>query len=304
MFDSGHAPYFYDHRNLYNNIDNPSEIHAYNTGLHKFFKKYLYEDAMSVLNWKLPEEFNSWYFNWCLWARGYIGLLNHEKFGHMCQWGTFSGYDIYYYPKKMLFANPAFEEPKGIERTIDIDCVLLNLSGTFTGIEDICSFYADQLAVLYESFGINAIQAKNTDIYGVPDKKTAEEMKKTTDIVMSGKTAVFVSKDLFTPDGKILVQQFKQPKDYFGTELLENIGQIMKNFHDSIGLPETIDKKERVNEKELALEEAKASTRLEFWVENLKKECKKAKTLLDIDIDVDIRYNEYNKGGEEVNDIL
>ena len=155
MIDFGNAPYFYDHRNIYNNIQNPSEIHAYNTGLHTFFKKYLYERAMSVLEWDLPEEFNPYYFNWVLWAYGFIGLLNHKKFGKMCQFGTFEGRDIYYYPKYMLFNNPAFSEDSdfenniGIKREIDKDCVLLNLKGDFTGIEDLCSFYADQLAVLY-----------------------------------------------------------------------------------------------------------------------------------------------------------
>lgn len=302
----GNAPYYYDHRNLYNSMTNPSDIHAYNVGLEKFFRKYLYERAMSVLDWKLPEEFNAYYFNWVLWCYGFIGLLDHPKFGKMCQFGTFEGYDIYYYPKYMIFNNPAFEEPTGLKREIDKTCVLLNLKGDFTGIEDICSFYSSQLAVLYESFGINAIQAKNTDIYGVPDKKTAEELKKVTDLVMSGKPATFISKDIFTPDGNLMVQQFKQPKDYFGTELLDNVNRIFKNFDDEIGIPETIDKKERVNETELNMEAQKASTRLQFWVENLKKECRKAKTILDIDIDVNIRYNKdmETEGGETVNGSL
>ena len=304
FFDGMNLPYFYNHINVVNSIQDPSTIHAYNTGLTRFFAKYLMERAMSVYKWTLPEEFNQYYFKWVLFTCGYIGIFNNEKFGTMCQWGTFKGYDIYYYPKKLVFTNPAWQN--AIERTIGEDCVLLNLKGDFTGYGDIVSFYAEQLAVLYESFGVNALQAKNTDIYGAEDKKIAEELKKTTDLVMSGKPAVFVSKELFNEDGSLNCTQFKSPKDYFGTELLANIREILNNFDADVGIATPPEKRERLISNEVDAQASESQTRAEMYLEDLKTECKKAREMFGINIDVDFRYNIMeqkldmtNEGGEE-----
>lgn len=285
-------PFFYDHINLANCISEPSEIHAHNTGLKRYFYKYLIQRAMSVYQFTLPEKWNTRYFLWVLFTCGYIGILDTEEFGTICQWGTFQGYDIYYYPKRMIFTNPAFKKTE--ERTIDKDCVLLNLKD-MTGFSDICSFYADMLAVLFESFGINAIQAKNTDIYGASDKKTAEELKKTTDLIMSGKPAVFVSDKLFNDDGSLNCVQFKEPKDYFGTELLDNAREIISMFDHEIGIPTAPDKKERLISKEVSSQSYEATSRSEMWLENLKKDCEKARKMFNIELDVDFRYNVFDE---------
>lgn len=305
-------PHFYDYMNVYNRNYSPSTIHAYNTQLARFFRKYLYERAMSVYEWTLPEEINQYYFKWTLFTTGCIGLFNDPKFGHCALWGAFEGYDLYYYPKYMLFANPALQEErenKEIKKQIGVDCVLLNLKGDFTGIEDLVSFYADQLAVLYESFGVNAIQAKNTSIFGASNKKIAEEMKKTTDLVMSGKPAVFTSADIFRDDGKLNLEQFNTPSNYFGTEVLDNIRTILNNFDSEIGIPTAPEKRERLISDEVNSQSYEAMSRSEMWLEDLKKECKKANEILDFGIDVNFRYNvfdenadmteEYNEGGED-----
>ena len=297
-------PFFYDHRNVANSLVDPSSIHCSSTGLAMFFKKYLMERAMSVYQWKLPKEFNPYYFKWVLFTCGFIGLFNDPKFGSVAQWCNFEDYNIYYYPKYALFTNPAFGT-KVVKKEIDKDCVLLNLKGDFTGVYDIVSFYADQLAVLYESFGLNALQAKNTDIFGADDKKIAEEMKKVVDLVISGKPAVFTTNKLFREDGSLAVAQFKQAKDFFGNELLSSIDQVIKNFDAEIGIPTAnTKKKERLISDEVNSQKYEAMSRSEMWLEDLQNECKKAKELLNIDIDVSFRYNVFdelanvNEGGD------
>ena len=286
-------PFFYDHINLYNSLSSPSDIHAYNTSLHTFFARYLFQRAMSVYEWKLPKEYNIHYFQWVLWTFGFICLFNDKDYGQLCQQCTLEGYDIYYYPRNAIVTNPAFKKEKKLR--IDKDCVVLNLMGNFTGICDLVNFYADMLAVLYESFGVNAIQAKNTDIYGCADKKTAEEMKKVTDLVMSGKPAVFTSKELFNDDGTLTAQQFKNSTEYFGSELLDNIERILKNFDTEIGIPTAPSKKERLISREISSSSYESQTRAEMWLENLKRECEKARALLGIDIDVNFRYNVFDE---------
>ena len=290
-------PHEYNWVNVYNRNYSPSTIHAYNTQLAEFFRKYLMERAMSVYEWKLPKEVNPYYFKWVLFRVGCIGLFNDPKLGHCALHCGLEGYDLYYYPKYMLFANPGLTEytkETAVKREIGVDGILLNLKGDFTGVWDLVSFYADQLALLYESFGVNAIQAKNSNIFGAADKKIAEEMKKVTDLIMSGKPAVFSSKDLFRDDGHLNMESFSSPTDYFGTELLDNVRTILNNFDAEIGIPTAPEKRERLISDEVNSQSYEAMSRSEMWLEDLKNECKKANELLDFGIDVNFRYNVFD----------
>ena len=297
MMTPTNAPYFYDHRNLHNAMLSPSSIHAYNTGLERFFRKYLYERAMSVYEWKLPDSYNRYYFKWVLWSFGFIFLFNDKQFGQVCQQCTLKGYDLYYYPKQVIITNPAFTEDKnGLILDIDKDGILLNLKGDFTGIEDIVSFYSSMLAVVYESFGINAIQAKTTNIYGTSDKKTGEELKKIQDLIMSGKPAVVTSDALFNDDGKLTMQQFTESKDFLGMSLLDCVTEILHNFDAEIGIPTAnTQKKERLISGEVNSQKYESMSRSEMWLEDLKLECEKARKLLGIEIDVNFRYNVFDE---------
>lgn len=299
-------PFNYNYINVLNSLGDPSTVHVKNTGLSQFFKKYLMERAMSVYQWKLPKEINPYYFKWVLFTYGFICLFRDSKYGILAQQCSFEGYNIYYYPKYALITNPAFKD-RTVKREIDKDCILLNLKGDFTGVYDIVSFYSDQLAILYESFGVNALQAKNTDIYGAANKKTAEELKKAFDLVLSGNPTVITSNELFNEQGEIMMQQFKTVKDYFGTEILDNITEILHNFDAEIGIPTAnTKKKERLVTDEVNSQKYEAMSRSEMWLEDLQNECKKAKKLLHIDIDVNFRYNVFDelakvneKGGED-----
>lgn len=49
------APYFYDYINAETSQVTPSTIHVRNTALSAFFRRYLFQKAMSVFKWNLPE---------------------------------------------------------------------------------------------------------------------------------------------------------------------------------------------------------------------------------------------------------
>lgn len=301
IMNSFKPPFFYDHINMQNWVEAPSTIHATNTGLSLFFQKYLYQRAMSVYEWKLPEEINPYYFAWVLFTYGYIGVFNLPEFGAVAQWGALRGYDLYYFPKKMLFNNPAFSKyyPQGVEKTIDEDVVLFNLTGTFTGIGDIVRFYSDMLSVTWEACGVNMLQCRTTNIFGAQDAKMGEEFKKIIDQVISGEPAVVTNKDLFTEDGKLLVAQFNTAPDFVAPELLNSVDEVLKKFDAEIGIPTAnTKKKERLITGEVNSQKYEAMSRSEMWLENMQKSCKKCKDLLGIDISVDFRYNVFDELAE------
>lgn len=289
-------PFFYDHMNVQNWIEAPSTVHSRCTGLTFFFQKYLFMRAMSVYEWTLPEEINDYYFKWVLFTYGYIGLFKTPEFGAVAQWGALEGYDLYYFPKRMIFTNPAFKRKNGIKRTINKDCVLITLTGTFTGLTDLVNFYAENLALAWEAIAVNLLQTKHTNIFGAENGKVGEELRKIIDQVLSGEPAVITSNKLFTEDGKLLAQVFQMPVDFITPELLDAVDEILKKFDSEVGIPTANTKKrERLITGEVNSQKYEAMSRSEMWLEDMKKSCKKAKELLDIDIDVNFRYNVFDE---------
>ena len=49
-------PFDYGTMNLYNYNRSPSTVHVKNTRLRAYFRKYLFQKAISVFDWKLPED--------------------------------------------------------------------------------------------------------------------------------------------------------------------------------------------------------------------------------------------------------
>jgi len=293
----------YADKNLYNSKMSPSEIHVTNTRTAAFFRRYLYQRAMSVFKWSLPESINPYYFNFVLWRAGYIGLFNHEDFGSLALWGSLRDYDVYYYPKTMMFTSPVFSTP--IERRINEDCVVLNLKGDFTGIDDLVFFYADQLALLYQSLGINVLNNKTSNVFACSSKASAESFKKMVDEIDKGLPNVFIDKDLLNDNGDLAMTQFAASIPYLADSILVDVQKVIKMFDTEIGIPAVnTEKKERMITAEAEKNDIETYSRIDMWLEHLQEECKKAKELLDIDISVELRYNKERRCKENDRELL
>ena len=69
------APYFYDYINAETSQVTPSTIHVRNTALSAFFRRYLFQKAMSVFKWNLPENWEENYFLYTLYGFGYNAII-------------------------------------------------------------------------------------------------------------------------------------------------------------------------------------------------------------------------------------
>ena len=85
-------PAGYSAENLYNSNFSPTTVQIKNAALTRYFKKYLFQKAISVFKWKLPEEWDEDYFKYVLYGMGYIAVLNTQTFGVICQGGALGGY--------------------------------------------------------------------------------------------------------------------------------------------------------------------------------------------------------------------
>ena len=294
------APYLYDYINTANSLIKPSTVHVENTGLNRFFERYLMQKAISVFEWKLPETWAKNYFLYCLYCWGFIAVLETDKYGVIPQGCGLKGRNIYYQPTNAVIVNPLLS---GIlEPEIDTQCVLMRLQPDYGGIGDIVSFYANLLSLSAESLGVNLVNSKLAYVFGAENKAQAESFKKMFDQISGGNPAVFVDKNLMTEEGKPSWFTFSQnvSEMYIADELLKNMRTIENMFDTEIGIPNAnTDKRERLITDEVNANNFETKSKCAMWLEELQEGCRKVKDMFGIDITVEWRKDLKEETGEE-----
>ena len=177
--------YDYTFINTYNAATTPSTVHVKNTGLARFFKRYLLQEAFSVFKWDMPEEWDKNYFLYVLYLAGYIGIINTDKFGVIPQHGGLGGYNVFYQPRYMLINNPLFD--KTYKPVINEDCVCMRLEPDYCGIYDLVDYYGDMMALCAEAAAGNLLNSKLAFVFAADNTINAESFKKLYDQISGGK---------------------------------------------------------------------------------------------------------------------
>ena len=289
LFDQT-APFDYQSLNYYNSQRSPSTIHVKNTAIRRYFRKYLFQKAISVFKWTLPEEWDMDYFLYTLYGIGYIAVVNTAKFGTICQGGALGGYNVYYRPTYIIITNPLINET--ITANINKDCALIKLMPDYSSIQDIIGYYADQMALAAEALGVNLIGVKTNTIFGANTKAQAETFKKMFDQVSNGEPAVVIGKNLMDEQGKPswfpFVQNVKE--SYVATDILSDMRKIEAMFDTDIGIPNAnTDKRERLITDEVNANNVETATRCELWLEEIRKGLNKANEMFNLSLAVDWR---------------
>ena len=276
--------------NLYNSSFSPSTVHVKNTGLQRYFRKYLLQKAISVFKWKLPEEWDPDYFKYTLYGLGYIAVLNTRSFGVICQGGALGGYNLYYRPSYIMITNPLLKET--ITADIGSDCALIKLQPDYSSIMDIVNYYADQMALASEAVGMNLVNVKTGVVFGAKDKAQAESYKKMFDKLADGDPAVFIDKNMLDDQGKPNWMPFVQnlEQQYITDKLLSDIRKIEAMFDTEIGIPNAnTDKAERLITDEVNANNTETATRCELWLESIRRGIDDANNMFGLDLSVDWR---------------
>lgn len=283
------VPYDYQTINYYMAQRSPSTVHCKNTRLRKFFRKYLFERAISVFKWELPAEWDKDYFLYSLYGGGYIAVLYTDKFGAICQYGALGGYNLYYKPDYIIISNPLLP---AIQATIDKECAVIKLQPDYTSIMDIVGYYADQLALASEAMGVNFVNVKTGTVFGAESKAKAESYKKMYDDLSSGNPAVVIDKTLLDEKGQPSWFPFTQDvkSSYVASDLLSDMRKIVSMFDSEIGIPNAnTDKKERLITDEVNSNNVETYTLCELWKESIEKGLNKANEMFGLKLSVDWR---------------
>ena len=283
-------PVNYDYLNVFNSVFSPSTIHVKNTQLQKFFARYLFQKAISVFKWQLPDTWNRDYFLYVLYAWGFIGVVETDKFGIICQAGAPYGYDIYYQPTNLIITNPLLKG--SLNPRIGTDCTVIKLQTDWGGVMDLVNCYADMLALCLETAGINLLNSHLPFVFPAYNEAEAQTFKKLYDKAASGEPAIAVGKNMFAEDGKPLWDVFVQNvgQNYITDRVLSDMRKIEAEFDTKIGIPNSnTDKRERLITDEVNANNVETATLCELWLESVKDGCKKTSEMFGIDLSVNWR---------------
>lgn len=282
------APYYYNYINAETSQVTPSTVHVKDSGLCRYFTKYLLQKAMSVFEWDLPETWNKDYFLYVLYCWGYVAVVNTDKFGVIPQGCGLKGYDVFYAPTHAVIANPLLS---GIlEPRIGTQCELLKLQPDFSGILDLVGHYAEQMALASQSVSVNLLNSKLSYVFTAKTKALAESLKKMYDQIASGEPAVVIDSRLKNAaDGEETWKSFEQNVggNYIVTNLLADLRKIEAMFDTEIGIPNAnTDKRERLIQDEVNANNIETYSKCAMWLENLQDACKRVNDMFGISIAV------------------
>lgn len=293
-FDVSMFDYKYD--NLENSSFFPSTVHKSQNALTSYNFKYLFNRALSVLDFTIPKEWEKNFFLRALYTIGYLIIIDTEEFGVIPQVGTIWGYNIFYQPNKATVVNPVLDEKRIADKYRDMligkDCELLRLSPYYGGICDICEYYAELISTAETSLNTNLINSKMAFIFGAKRKNTAESLKRMYDDIASGNPATFVDKELFDENGNISVQMLEKDvkNTYIGSELLNDIRGILNDFDSMIGIPNTnLAKKERMIVDEANMNNFETKALCYVWIDQLKRDMDRINEKYNLDLSVNFR---------------
>ena len=274
----------------------PSTFHGEDNKLTQYNFKYLFQRALSVFDFNIPEDWEKNFFLNTLYGIGYLIVLNTEEFGKICQFGNIYGYDLYYQPAFATVVNPLFTE-KGIgnkysDLRIWKDCALLRLSPNYKGIYDICRYYAELLATAETSLHVNLLNTKFSYIFGAQNKQQAETLKRMYDNIASGESAVFIDKSLYDENGNLSVATLTQDvaSVYIGGNLLNDIRNVLNDFDSMVGIPNSnLQKKERLIVDEANMNNFETKALCYVWKEMLDRDIERINKMYDLNLDVKFR---------------
>lgn len=286
------APIFYDYQNAIISQATPNTVHVKNVGLTRFFQRYLLQKAISVFKWKMPSTWSRDYFLYTLYCRGFIAIVNTDKFGVIPQGCGLKGYNVFYQPRSVIIQNPLISQT--LEPEIGRNCVLLKLQPDFGGIMDLVSFYAQEMALASEAVDVNLLNSKLSYVFTASNKNAAESLKKLYDRIASGEPAVVVDKALYNDDGTVCWEAFQQNvgQNYIVSDLLSDLRKIEAEFDTKVGIPNAnTDKKERLISDEVNANNVETRNLPELWLESLRQGCEVSRKMFGIELSVDWRNN-------------
>ena len=269
--DSTLNSYDYNFINQYNARISPSTVHCKNTGLVNYYVRYLVQKVISVFEFlNIPDTWAINYFQYVLVCRGYIGILDTDRYGVIPQECGLGGFNIFYQPQFITVANPLL--PGIRQPVIGEECEVIKMQPDYGGVMDLVS------------------------------KTQAESFKKMFDKIASGEPAVVVDKNLFNEDGSrnwdVFFQNLKQ--NYVASDILNDMKTLEDQFNTAIGIPNAnTQKRERLITDEVNANNIDTEAKIGLWLDTMRRDMRRVNEMFGLDLDVRYRFADQMEVTEE-----
>lgn len=285
-------PINYNLENLIKSSYNPSQIHASNTELAYYFRKYLLEKIYSCI--EIENTPDSWAYNYMMYSLlifGKICFLETDAFGVIPQHCAVGGFNVFYQPAYVNVRNPLLS----INRPLFIgkECEVVKLQPNYSGIMDIICYYADMLSLCAENIGLNIINSKLAYVFTAQNKSSAEAFKKMFDKIASGSPIVVQDKKLLDENSKKSWDAFTNDlsKNYIADRILNDMTTWENKFNTEIGIPNAnTQKRERLITNEVNANNIDTQSKIMLWVDTINKDLKKVNEMFGLNLNAKYKY--------------
>lgn len=265
------VPQYYEFINKCESIDSPAMIHASDTSLAWFFRRYFMQEVLSVIEFEgIPEHWDKDYFLYTLFMTGRVAVIKTKKWGVIPQFCTLNGWNIYYLPSHAMIVNPLFRE--SINPRIGVECSLIKMQPDYGGAWDLVDFYGCLTAIEVESLVVNVFNTKLAYVFAADNESLAASFKKLYDKIASGEPAAVAHKKLFDDEGKLKVDIFNQniKNTFVGEQIMNLIQQTRADFHTKICVPNVnIAKASGVGSAEVNANNVEVRSLAELWLDTV-----------------------------------
>ena len=287
-------PIKYDLENLIKSSINPSQIHASNSELAYYFRKYLLEKIYSCI--EIDGVKSSWAYNYMLYSLlifGKICFLETDEFGVIPQHCSVGGYNVFYQPAYANVRNPLLSINRPLY--IGTECEVVKLQPNWSGVMDIVSYYADMLSLCAENIGLNIVNSKLAYVFTAQNKSSAESFKKMFDKIASGEPIVVQDRKLLDENGRKTWESFTNDlsKNYIADRILNDMTTWENKFNTEIGIPNAnTQKRERLISNEVDANNVDTKSKILLWIETMNKDFEKVNNMFGLNLNAKYKYQE------------
>ena len=248
-----------------------------------YYREYLLKKIFGRFDFaNIPEFWDLDYFLDALFMDGYVIVTDTEA-GIVPLKGGLTGINIFNHPTTAVIANPVLGN---FERTIGVDCTIIQLQANYHGVFNLINRYATLLAMCDSSIAVNLINTKATFVFGAGSKAQAQTFKQLYDKISCGEPAVFTKESLVEENLFIIPAKNNFIAD--DVQILKR--KIINEFLTEIGINNSnLDKRERVTDDEINANNVEVMANIQHWIDNITRGINETNQMFDLGIRFIIR---------------
>lgn len=260
----------------------PSEVDGVMNSSAFYYREKLLKLVYGRCDLGIPKDWDKNYMLDAIFLNGYLTICDTEA-GILPLKCGLSGINVFEHPTTVIVTNPVLGN---FERTIDVDCTVVQLQANYAGIYPLINRYATLLAMCDSSIAVNLMNTKAAFVFGATNKAQAETFKKMYDEITCGKPAVFIR------DGLSEENFFNIPvkNNYIADDVQILKRKIMNDFLTEIGINNTnLDKRERLTDDEVNANNDEVLANIQHWIDNITEGFEKANQMFGLNLTFKLR---------------